>query len=185
MLTAFFALYVLVEWILKGLQQHLARLHLRNFLFELTSSILFCSYFSSLLFMSNSYRIKSRIFSNYAKHHILTSVLQISIFQVIEIWGMIKNSYFAGPSAYFIYSSNLGLENFRILMHFHEVQIYPCPKGSARHRAMVRELGGKEQYALFLDVLHNNHLICVRSIKISLTQFHSRWYVHFATFLEK
>ncbi|KAK4747694.1 hypothetical protein SAY87_014280 [Trapa incisa] len=31
------------------------------------------------------------------------------------------------------------------------VEIYPCPKGSARHRAMVRELGGKEQFPFMID----------------------------------
>lgn len=101
------------------------------------------------------------MFFNYAKHHILTNVPQTSTFQGIKIWGVVKNSYFAGLSAYFIYSSNPGHENFQILVYFHEMQIYPCPKGSARHRAMVRDLGGKEQYVLFLDILHNNHLMYV------------------------
>jgi anaphase-promoting complex subunit 7 len=30
-------------------------------------------------------------------------------------------------------------------------EIYPCPKGSVRHREMVRELGGKEQFPFLVD----------------------------------
>ncbi|WMV54822.1 hypothetical protein MTR67_048207, partial [Solanum verrucosum] len=29
--------------------------------------------------------------------------------------------------------------------------IYPCPKGSVRHREMVRRLGGKEQFPFLVD----------------------------------
>ena len=28
------------------------------------------------------------------------------------------------------------------------VQVYPCPKGSVRHREIVRKIGGKEQYVI-------------------------------------
>ena len=28
------------------------------------------------------------------------------------------------------------------------LQVYPCPKGSVRHREMVRRFGGKEQYVI-------------------------------------
>ncbi|KAL6961933.1 hypothetical protein U1Q18_036892 [Sarracenia purpurea var. burkii] len=31
------------------------------------------------------------------------------------------------------------------------VEIYPCPKGSIRHREMVRSVGGKEQFPFLLD----------------------------------
>ncbi|KAL7200076.1 hypothetical protein ACSBR2_022228 [Camellia fascicularis] len=31
------------------------------------------------------------------------------------------------------------------------VEIYPCPKGSIRHREMVRRLGGKEQFPFLVD----------------------------------
>ncbi|XAR57570.1 hypothetical protein NMG60_11025757 [Bertholletia excelsa] len=31
------------------------------------------------------------------------------------------------------------------------VEIYPCPKGSTRHREMVRRLGGREQFPFLLD----------------------------------
>ncbi|KAL5559843.1 hypothetical protein UlMin_036054 [Ulmus minor] len=31
------------------------------------------------------------------------------------------------------------------------VEVYPCPKGSARHREMVRSLGGKEQFPFLFD----------------------------------
>ncbi|KAF9615285.1 hypothetical protein IFM89_022612 [Coptis chinensis] len=31
------------------------------------------------------------------------------------------------------------------------VQVYPCPKGSVRHREVVRQLGGKEQYPFLVD----------------------------------
>ncbi|KAM7278261.1 hypothetical protein ACFE04_005395 [Oxalis oulophora] len=31
------------------------------------------------------------------------------------------------------------------------VEVYPCPKGSARHRDMVRESGGKEQFPFLID----------------------------------
>ncbi|GAV79360.1 GST_N_3 domain-containing protein [Cephalotus follicularis] len=31
------------------------------------------------------------------------------------------------------------------------VEVYPCPKGSVRHRETVRKLGGKEQFPFFID----------------------------------
>ncbi|XP_030468009.2 uncharacterized protein LOC115686755 [Syzygium oleosum] len=31
------------------------------------------------------------------------------------------------------------------------VEVYPCPKGSARHRELVRNLGGKEQFPFLID----------------------------------
>ncbi|XP_038709840.1 uncharacterized protein LOC120004549 [Tripterygium wilfordii] len=31
------------------------------------------------------------------------------------------------------------------------VEVYPCPKGSVRHRQMVREFGGKEQFPFLID----------------------------------
>ncbi|OMO79001.1 Thioredoxin-like protein [Corchorus olitorius] len=31
------------------------------------------------------------------------------------------------------------------------VEVYPCPKGSIRHREMVRNLGGKEQFPFLID----------------------------------
>ncbi|XP_024023767.1 uncharacterized protein LOC112092268, partial [Morus notabilis] len=31
------------------------------------------------------------------------------------------------------------------------VEVYPCPKGSVRHREMVRRLGGKEQFPFLVD----------------------------------
>ncbi|KAL8485815.1 hypothetical protein ACS0TY_027921 [Phlomoides rotata] len=31
------------------------------------------------------------------------------------------------------------------------VEIFPCPKGSVRHRAVVRELGGREQFPFLVD----------------------------------
>ncbi|KAI3464295.1 hypothetical protein Pfo_020958 [Paulownia fortunei] len=31
------------------------------------------------------------------------------------------------------------------------VEIFPCPKGSVRHRAMVRRLGGREQFPFLVD----------------------------------
>ncbi|PIA40961.1 hypothetical protein AQUCO_02300022v1 [Aquilegia coerulea] len=31
------------------------------------------------------------------------------------------------------------------------VEVYPCPKGSIRHREIVKQLGGKEQYPFLLD----------------------------------
>ncbi|KAL2497456.1 Thioredoxin family protein [Abeliophyllum distichum] len=31
------------------------------------------------------------------------------------------------------------------------VEIYPCPKGSVRHREMVRKLGGREQFPFLVD----------------------------------
>jgi hypothetical protein len=27
-----------------------------------------------------------------------------------------------------------------------KIQVYPCPKGSLRHRDVVKKIGGKEQY---------------------------------------
>ncbi|KDP45650.1 hypothetical protein JCGZ_17257 [Jatropha curcas] len=30
-------------------------------------------------------------------------------------------------------------------------EVYPCPKGSARHREMVRKIGGKEQFPFLID----------------------------------
>ncbi|CAO2035179.1 unnamed protein product [Urochloa humidicola] len=31
-------------------------------------------------------------------------------------------------------------------------EVYPCPKGSLRHREMVKKIGGKEQFPLLVDV---------------------------------
>ncbi|CAN6270072.1 unnamed protein product [Urochloa humidicola] len=31
------------------------------------------------------------------------------------------------------------------------VEVYPCPKGSLRHREMVKKIGGKEQFPLLVD----------------------------------
>lgn len=31
------------------------------------------------------------------------------------------------------------------------VEVYPCPKGSLRHREMVRSFGGKEQFPFLID----------------------------------
>ncbi|OVA00132.1 Glutaredoxin [Macleaya cordata] len=31
------------------------------------------------------------------------------------------------------------------------VEVFPCPKGSLRHREMVREMGGKEQFPFLVD----------------------------------
>ncbi|XP_072970028.1 uncharacterized protein [Typha angustifolia] len=33
------------------------------------------------------------------------------------------------------------------------VEVYPCPKGSLRHREMVRKIGGKEQFPFLVDLI--------------------------------
>jgi hypothetical protein len=30
-------------------------------------------------------------------------------------------------------------------------EVYPCPKGSLRHRDVVKKIGGKEQFPLLVD----------------------------------
>lgn len=30
-------------------------------------------------------------------------------------------------------------------------EVYPCPKGSVRHREIVRKIGGKEQFPFLVD----------------------------------
>ncbi|KAJ6763539.1 THIOREDOXIN FAMILY PROTEIN [Salix purpurea] len=34
---------------------------------------------------------------------------------------------------------------------YHRVKVYPCPKGSVRHREIVRKIGGKEQFPFLVD----------------------------------
>ncbi|KAG8378521.1 hypothetical protein BUALT_Bualt08G0145700 [Buddleja alternifolia] len=41
------------------------------------------------------------------------------------------------------------------------VEIFPCPKGSVKHRAMVQRLGGREQYVTSVFIaLQKGHILC-------------------------
>lgn len=54
-----------------------------------------------------------------------------------------------------------------IVMH---LQVYPCPKGSVRHREMVRRFGGNEQYVIsliiYIEVLWFHMLFDIVALKV-------------------
>jgi hypothetical protein len=48
-------------------------------------------------------------------------------------------------------------------------EVYPCPKGSLRHRDVVKKIGGKEQFPLLVDASNGVTMYESGNIQLNLS----------------